>query len=194
MNNANLILLFGYQWVNPPTLMTGDFRGFLPNGDINVWYPETTGWGRIERKHFLPGEPERLTPECKVERFCGHIQGPKGLRFTILARIAAWSGSILLPRGPMASKKPLNQTTYYVIWLRTGQCVSGFRYPPKLHSIDPKCSDTTKYVSPGDNELPIAEACYAILDNERPWKFDSLEGAKFIAQEIPGSKVEPWED
>jgi hypothetical protein len=190
--NLNSILPPNHQWIGTPSVLIGDFCGFLPDDSINVFYPITGprgGWGRINRNDFIPGELERLEPGCKIERFAGSAKGPKGEKFTIRARVNySHNRHYPIHQEPMPSKKSRVQTIYHVIWLRTGQCVIGFTYPPKLHT------DETKYLPPEKNEIPIAEACYAILGNERPYKFDNRESAEQVASAIPGGKVELWED
>ncbi len=189
MNDTNSLLPPDHQWLTPPDVMTGEFCGLLPNGDINVFYKETGprgGWGRIRQDDFIPGELKNLKQGCKIERFCGDATGPEGKKFTIRARKAPW----YFQQKPitMSTKR---QTIYYVIWLRTGQCVNGFHYPPKIHTQQ---NEDGSYCQPQVDEIPVSEGCYAMLGTERPYKFDNREGAQHIASNIPGARVEPWED
>jgi len=190
MTDANSVLPPGYRWVNPPNIMVGNFHGFLPGGDINIWYHETTGWGRIEQKDFAPEELEQLEPGCKIERFCGDAIGPEGKKFMIRARKAT-GYPIQTPALATANRRSKSQTIWHVIWLRTGQCVVRFSYPPIIHTQQ---NENGSYCRPQVNEIPVSECCYAVLGNERPYKFDSQEAAKYIASAIPGAKVELWED
>ncbi len=202
-NLINSVLPPGHQWITPPHVMTGEFCGYLPGGEANIWYRDNGGgWGRIRAEDFIPGELDKLEPKCKVERFCGEANGPKGKTLIIRARKALVS--------TMKRSVPTKKGgTYYVIWLRTGQCVTGFAYPPKVwNHNEPEPDEGTydpvtgqihpgqhgKYLNPGENEIPIAEACYAVIGNERPYTFDSHEAAKNVALAIPGAKVEPWAD
>lgn len=71
----------------------------------------------------------------------------------------------------------------YVIWLPTGQCVTGFRH-----------GQTGQLFRIEVNEVRIAELCHATLGSDKPYKFETEEGAKYIASFIPGAKVELWAD
>jgi|SRR3972149_433006 len=209
------ILPPGYRWLAPPNIMVGDFHGFLPDGEVNVYYKEHGqhgAWGRIERNDFAPGELNQLELGCKIERFCGDITGPEGKKFIIRARKASWYTPTIKVLDPPIMKRAISktnrQTIYHVIWLHTGQCIIGFHYPPKLHNYnepepnegfyDPttgQCYPSgSKYIDPAENEIAISETCYAVLGNERPYKFNNQEAAKHIASAIPGAKVELWED
>lgn len=77
--------------------------------------------------------------------------------------------------------------TYHVIWLRSGQCVTGFSYPPQIHT-----GGTSHYPKPKENEIAFSEGCYAVLGNERPYEFLSQDRAEFVASAIPGARVELW--
>lgn len=206
MSNVNSILPPGYTWTKPPDIMVGKVYSFTPNGGINVRYPATGGWGHIRADDFAPGEFEQIGLGCQIERFCGEIEGPEGKKFVILARKDPQKNDIFIPRRPLMAKSPKHQKVYYVVWLRTGQCVTGFHYPPKVHNqnevstegfYDPTTGEiypSGKPLPPGKDELAISEGCYAVLGNDYPYKFDTRDNAQYIASIIPEAKVEPWED
>lgn len=81
----------------------------------------------------------------------------------------------------------------YVIWLSTGQCVTGLGYPP--FKLQPQRALR-------EDEIQISETCCALIGNEKPYKFRERETAEHIAlsikKAIPATrfscKVEMWED
>lgn len=88
--DADSLLPPGYRWLAPPSVMVGEFKGYLQGGEANIYYVDNGprgGWGRIERHDFARGELERLEPGCHVERWCGDAEGPELRGFMVRARV-----------------------------------------------------------------------------------------------------------